>query len=296
MAEADGGLRHRRPRARRGHEGEPVEPEGPAAGGGRQVHAGQRGRQAGKVCGKGGNGRGSRARLQAGISNSDEDPKIWTILARALVRHEDSIQALRQDTGIVFWARYDPPSIIPVLQASAKKWQGRAELAQGKLGNMPLREVLFVGILNTLVNTLTALDKDPEQIQKCQSSGWLNPEKCWVYQRWDRDQRVLVIDDSRTPKSSPQVLQDAQEMLRLAVMGHVIHRFHATKKLDMCSSGVLTLVMDLSVREPAGMDLHRLLMDYQGSSVFQLIGLQYRRDSLKRSPLVELLQKQLERS
>ena len=147
-----------------------------------------------------------------------------------------------------------------------------------------------------LVNTLTALDKDPEQIQKCQSSGWLNPEKCWVYQRWDRDQRVLVIDDSRTPKSSPQVLQDAQEMLRLAVMGHVIHRFHATKKLDMCSSGVLTLVMDLSVREPAGMDLHRLLMDYQGSSVFQLIGLQCRRDSLKRSPLVELLQKQLERS
>ena len=179
-------------------------------------------------------------------------------------RRQHGIQALRQDTGLVFWARYDPPSIIPVLQASAKKWQGRAELAQGKLGNMPLREVLFVGILNTLVNTLTALDKDPEQIQKCQSSGWLNPEKCWVYQRWDRDQRVLVIDDSRTPKSSPQVLEDAQEMLRLAVMGHVIHRFHATKKLDMCSSGVLTLVMDLSVREPAGMDLHRLLMDYQG--------------------------------
>ena len=233
-------------------------------------------------AGKGGRGKGSKARLRGGTYNNDEDPRIWTMLARALVRHEDSIQALRQDTGLVFWARYDPPSIIPVLQASAKKWQGRAENAQGKLGNMPLREVLFVGILNTLMKALTALDKDPDQIQRCQTSGWLNQERCWVFQKWDRDQRVLVVDDSRTSKLSAQVLQDVQEMLRLAVMGHVINHFHATKKLDMCTSGVLTLIMDLSVRESAGMDLHRLLMEYQGSSVFQLIGLQHRRDSLKR--------------
>ena len=132
-----------------------------------------------------GKGRGGRDPIATSTHDQDEEADLGEIretlrlLTRALVRHEDAVQTLRLDTGLVWFAQTDDGrpnsySIIPFLQGVAKKWQNKE---CPEMSSRPLREVMFLGIIQRLLTKLKEIEEDSELAHRCQQAGWLSTEK-----------------------------------------------------------------------------------------------------------------------
>ncbi|CAE7377208.1 unnamed protein product [Symbiodinium sp. CCMP2592] len=220
--------------------------------------------------------------------------EIVRLLVRTSVRHEDAIQTLRLDTGLVWFVKTgdgtpDTTSIIPYLQAVAAKWHGREN---PEMSDRPLREVMFMAILQKLLTKLDEVAKDQAVALRCQQAGWLTTEQKWVYQKWCKETRTLVQDKTKVPVLHQTLVTSIRNMLRMVDEGPVLHRFCSTRKLDQYETGVAVFVQDLSIRDPNGTQVFQGLLDYQGNTAWQLIGAQYRKENLQRAPAVqELLRK-----
>ena len=164
-------------------------------------------------------------------------------MARAMVRHEDAIQTLRLDTGLVWFAQVgdgtsDTISIIP-----------------------------FCGVW--LRNGMAR--KTP---------------RCPV--------GLSARDKTKIPVLHQTLVTSLKNMLRMVDEGPVLHRFCSTRKLDQYETGVAVFVQDLSIRDPNGTQVFQGLLDFQGNTAWQLIGVQYRRENLQRAPVVQEILKRLD--
>ena len=101
-----------------------------------------------------GKGKGQQRRqFQQSDQSTEELKHTIRLMARAVVRHEDAIQTLRLDTGFVWFAQLgdgkpDTTSIIPFSRSVAQKWHGKEN---SEMSSRPLREVMFMGILQKLL-------------------------------------------------------------------------------------------------------------------------------------------------
>ena len=231
-----------------------------------------------------GKGKGQQRRqFQQSDQSTEELKHTIRLMARAVVRHEDAIQTLRLDTGLVWFAQLgdgkpDTTSIIPFSRSVAQKWHGKEN---SEMSSRPLREVMFMGILQKL------LAKDQAAALRCQQAGWLTTEQKWVYQKWCKETRTLIQDKTKIPVLHHTRVTSLKNMLRMVDEGPVLHRFCSTRKLDQYETGVAVFVQDLSVRDPNGTQVFQGLLDYQGNTAWQLIGVQYRRENLQRAPVVQ---------
>ncbi|CAE7411472.1 unnamed protein product [Symbiodinium sp. CCMP2592] len=221
--------------------------------------------------------------------------EIVRLLVRTSVRHEDAIQTLRLDTGLVWFVKTgdgtpDTTSIIPYLQAVAAKWHGKENT---EMSDRPLREVMFMAILQRLLTKLDEVAKDQAVALRCQQAGWLTTEQKWVYQKWCKETRTLVQDKTKVPVLHQTLVTSIRNMLRMVDEGPVLHRFCSTRKLDQYETGVAVFVQDLSIRDPNGTQVYQGLLDYQGNTAWQLIGAQYRKENLQRAPAVQELLRRL---
>ncbi|CAE7272100.1 unnamed protein product [Symbiodinium natans] len=248
---------------------------------------------------KGGKGAGSsngskghhKDTTNSSLMETEDMEEAFRLACRLLLQNTDSIHVLRQDTAIVWFARTSQPTVVPTLFAAATKWKDDANREQpSAVGRLPLREVLFMTMIHTLLKELREVEKDEELRAKYQFSGWLDKECRWVFQKWDPDTRTLLVDTNRRSIPIPDMIQNVQAILDLITQHHVLHRFHSTRRLSQDLQGIAVLLMDVSVRETQGTRLFQQLLNLQNNAVWQLIGLQYKREGLRRSPLAVKLQ------
>ena len=188
------------------------------------------------------------------------------------------------------WARLSSPSVVATMIAAAKKWKdmaGDASQQHKMLARLPMREVLFLGILQQLVDLVrkdvTHLKTDPSVRQ-----GFKDSSGNWNFQVWNCELQALEpeLGHHNTTHAQGEVLQLLEHMIKQATQ-QAINRFHATRPLTDNMTG--EVVLDLSVRHPAGAELYHALGKLQGKAVFQLIGIQYRKEGLRHTPLARQL-------
>ncbi|CAE7787399.1 unnamed protein product [Symbiodinium sp. CCMP2592] len=256
----------------------------------------QRGAQSRKGQGKGKDTKVQRKTDQDAADQSEEKARrIYQQIIRILVRHEDSIQTMRLDTGLVWFLQVgdetkDTTSIIPFLRAAAQKWHSK-DKDHLEMSSRPLREILFLGILQRMATKLQEAIADKATTIRCQQAGWLTEDQKWTYQKFCRETRTLIRDTNKAPVAHETILALIRNMMVKVDTNPIVHRFCSLRKLDYYESGVAVFMQDLSIRDQDGTMVWQGLLDYQGCTAWQLIGVQYRRENLQRSPLIkELLQ------
>ena len=216
-------------------------------------------------------------------------------VTRALLNHEDALRVLRLDTGLVWFAQVEGDnnreSIIPFLRGAALKWSSKE---CPEMSKRPLREVMFLGILQRLQTKLHDVQQDAALTLRCQQQGWYTQDKKWVFQKWCKETQTLVQDTTKIPVAHSTLVTSIRNMLQMVDQGPVLNRFCSTRRLDQYEAGVAVFLQDLSLRDPNGTKVYEGLMDYQGCTAWQLIGMQYRRETLQRTPVVQTLKKLLD--
>ena len=244
------------------------------------------GKAAGKHPGKGRGTMATRSRPSGVSSSPGQDlEKLVDMVARLSLRHESTLQVLRQDTAYVMWARLSSPSVVATMIAAAKKWKdmaGDASQQHKMLARLPMR--ILQQLVDLVRKDVTHLKTDPSVRQ-----GFKDSSGNWNFQVWNRELQALEVDTTRPPMPQGEVLQLLEHMIKQATQ-QAINRFHATRPLtDNMTGEVVTLLLDLSVRHPAAAELYHALGKLQGNAVFQLIGIQYRKEGLRHTPLARQL-------
>ena len=233
--------------------------------------------------------KGHRRGTTEGLTGAS--PELLQCICRVLVQHEDSVQVLRQDTAWVWFLRTDKPTIVPQLFQAVAAWKHEAnQPTPGLVGRKPLREILFLTILHNLSQNIKSFKADPDHQQTCKQQGWITQEGMWQLQKWCPDSRTLKVDTARSPLSTDAILQVLTEMMEAVVVAPVLHRFHSTRKITLETTGIVTMIMDVGQRKDQGGRIYLHLEALQACAVWQMLGVQLKRETLKRSPLVDKIQ------
>ena len=129
-------------------------------------------------------------------------------------------------------------------------------------------------------DTHLLVSSNKEFQDQCQSKGWLLPDGKWVFQTWCKDTRALVVDKSKQPVLQQTLVTSLRHVCNRVMEGRALRRFCATRKLETCQSGVVLFLQDISIRDADGQAIWTALMEIQGCSALQLIGVNYKRESL----------------
>ena len=209
------------------------------------------------------------------------------LVARVVIRHEDSIKILRQSTGWVIFAKTEAPTVIPKLVLTSQQWKETVTQPNSPLAGVSLRATLMWSITEQILAALKALDA--AAVEKAQEAGWMNAEKQWVYQKWSPEQKLLVTDQTRIPLQTEALVKSVTELKSLAT-AEIISAFFPSRPLTANMQGnMVVLMLDVSFRKPAAHRFYDILEDLQGQAALQLCGIQLCKEGYKRSAAVQKL-------
>ncbi|CAE7538317.1 unnamed protein product [Symbiodinium microadriaticum] len=181
----------------------------------------------------------------SGSTVDSEDAELLRLLAKAVVRHEDTLNVLRRSTGWVFWVRSGENSILPMLADLAKTWYEKANSQEIQPNRVSLRVALLWGIMTCLKDKLAGLTQD--QLAFAIRNTWADTNGGWNYQKWDAHHQALIVDTTRPPLSTPQALESLGSLLQ-ALNGDTLTRFAATQEIRADAQGKITFNADISLR------------------------------------------------
>ena len=160
----------------------------------------------------------------------------------------------------------------------------------------PVRAVLLHTLFQALLGSLQDISSSQEKQKVLQEKGWLNQDGLWNYQRWDGEQQALVIDEARQPVNHQDLIGKVGQFAEIVLNKDVIHRFNATHSLSMNKTGTSTFLLEVGLRAQ-GVELAWAILEaISGLSALQVIGLQVRREGLRRGGLANDVQKLLNAS
>ena len=231
----------------------------------------------------------SDGRAQASV----QDP-LMEIVAKILLRHEESINVIRQNTGFMLWfmTPKDPRSILPLLLKASVAWkQSRDNGTDSALNRTSFRVVLMQCLVKALQDQLCKED----QLKHAQDQNWLTANREWTFQIWDVKAKMLKVDGTRSPIPHNEMLTKLQTLMQTVTAPEVVHRFRSTRPLrENMEGNVLPFLLDLGLTSPPAMDAQKTLRELTESSVFQVIGVQIRKQTLQRSQLATMLHQYLQ--
>jgi len=204
-------------------------------------------------------------------------------LARVVMKHEDQINTAKLDRGFVLFLHNGEGSILQTLFDISQKT--KQALDNGKAQENPLRILLLKALFVELEGRLKMLDNDPQALANAKKQGLLG-DQGWFYKRWDRKTRQLVDDPQRSPLPSKDISTRLVDMFRLLSATTVLkfgasHGFHEELLEDPDST--TALLLEISLRGPDADALHQHFAELAGNAVWHLLGIQVKRDTLRRS-------------
>jgi len=236
-------------------------------------------------------GGGNRQRGGKGDNRGPRSPQaILKVMGRLLLRQETSIQILKQNSA---WDVYLQPGAqgpLPLLFRASETY--RAE-AKTKRMDCPLRAQLLNTLFQTVLQCIKNIKESPEQLQAVQNRGWITGDGRWVYQRWDPQAQALAVDEGRTPLEHQELVTLLSLMAQAVRQRDVVHRFNATYPITVDQRNTARFMLEIGLRAKGVGDVWIGLEALQGLAALQVVGMQLRRDGLRRSSLAEDLQKML---
>ena len=122
-------------------------------------------------------------------------------------------------------------------------------------------------------------------------------ETLWLFQKWNQDQKKMESDPTKTPIKHNELLQMVSEM-KQAINEHredIIHKFVSTRPMTKnMQSEVLPYILSIGMRLPAAAMVYNHLARLEGSTALMIVGVQLRKERLKRQPLAQQISKALE--
>ena len=236
--------------------------------------------------GKGRNNGNRMSRRSSEGGEASED--LVKLLAKAVLRQETQLQILKQDTSWVMFLA--PKGPLGMMCKVAAEWKNQLEQ---KKATHSLRVALISCLLAHLRNTLTAAAVGSDQRKHAETQGWMQGDK-WQYQVWDSQDKCLKVDVNKQPMAHRDLLSCLDLLVKQILLPGMINRFHATKPLTPQPQGQTTFLLEVSLRCKEADQVWRALELMAGLSALQMIGLQLKRDTLRRGPLADSIQKALE--
>ncbi|CAE7192843.1 MCAT [Symbiodinium sp. CCMP2592] len=205
------------------------------------------------------------------------DPLLFT-LARTVLKQQEELQVLRQDTSYILFLKAGEYSALSHLYQTAVKFKKQQEADPGwKLGHVPLRMVLAVALFKELIDRLNQVLASQEKLKMVTDKGWRN-ESGWRFQRWNPTLKHL------SPLPDDQLLDHLATILQ-CLKHPIVNRFTCKRKLTETMTSQATFVLDVSLRSQFSTTLWETLRLLQNNAVFQLIATNYKTENLGRSPM-----------
>ena len=101
------------------------------------------------------------------------------------------------------------------------------------------------------------------------------------------------MDSSRQPLDFQELLILLSAMAQAVRRKDVVHRFNATHQLAAEQRGTARFMLEIGLRAEGVADVWKGLEALQGLAALQIVGMQLRRDGLRRSNLAEDVQRML---
>ena len=211
-----------------------------------------------------GKGRMSETQLQRMVMN----------LARLSLRHEDSINVQRQDSGFMMYMSSGESGIHLSLLKLSEAW--KSQRLKNPLSTSPLRLILFRACVEELLMRLERMQAGADAeakavLQQNIQNGMMDEQSRFVLRRWNAEKQELVRTQE-TPIAMTEAYQAFKTLLPQLV-AHVIHRFHSTRPLsEKMSSPVIPFLVEIGNRSTQAQQTYQTLTRFCHCSVTQLIG------------------------
>ena len=127
----------------------------------------------------------------------------------------------------------------------------------------------------------------PGEAQESNGSGWRDSTG-WRYQVWNRSTRQLEADPQRTPIPDDQLLDHLATVLQ-CLKHPILTRFACTRRMAETMTSQATFKMDVALRSHSALTFWDEMQVLRGNSVFQLVGMGYKTESLGRGPAEQKL-------
>ena len=255
-----------------------------------KVELGKRGRPSDNSHSGGRSGPGHKGQGKGGHKVQPQMTALVKAMGKLIIRQETQLQVLKQNSA---WQVYLQPGTagpIPVLFKAAEAYK---EQAKTKFMEAPVRAVLLRTLFQTLLHCLQALSTNVAQQQMVKSKGWMNADGSWSYQRWDSDSQSLKVDEARTPVPHQELVTLIAKLADLVVVRDVIHRFNAIHPISVDKESTSHFKLEVGLRAKGVEDTWNGLETITNLAALQLVGMQIRREGLKREGLANEVQKLL---
>ena len=257
-------------------------------------------RSAGQGQGQRESGRGKpgSASNQSPTPNLQEEAGIKEVirmLMQVSIRHEDHINLLRLDRSILLWMKTSSPeSMLPNIVAASKAWKEKREAGTT---DTSLRVTLFRCLLVELKNRATQMVENSELRAKLVTAGWLQvkegQEPMWNPMMWSRTEEKEILVPDQGPMAQSDAISQIDKLLE-GIDSLTLQRFHSTRPLtDDYRSEMACFLLEISNRGTMATRLHQAMVTLCHSSVMFLIGARLRRETQKRSPVIDKMSKVL---
>ena len=231
-----------------------------------------------------------RQQTEGGSKGDRQHQALIKAMARLIIRQETSIQILKQNSAWDVYLQPGQQGPLPMLFRASEEYRKEAK---NKRMDCPLRAQLLQTLFQTMLTCITNLKDNAGQTQAAQARGWLTPEGRWVYQLWDQQTQALTVDSSRQPLDFQELLILLSAMAQAVRRKDVVHRFNATHQLAADQRGTARFMLEIGLRAEGVADVWKGLEALQGLAALQIVGMQLRRDGLRRSNLAEDVQRML---
>ena len=192
-------------------------------------------------------------------------------MAKLCLRQETELSELRQEKSFLLHVNAGPHGILkPLIQASIK-WN---ELRDQMKVDCSLKSELFRLMLKETAARMEKFERTPESIAAAEKAKWIATQPLtWLYQKWDPDARLLVLDPSRQGVSHQEVktlLESMSEALKQDPAA--LNQFTPKRKLTETMSGAsVAFKVTVGLRSSQCQILYDAFAKLAGMSVLQLI-------------------------
>ena len=238
---------------------------------------------------QGGNDWGDQSKVIADLKRQIQ------ALQKCTLRHEDSIQILRQEVSFVVFLRTGvDASIVGPLATARAAWTRQKEQDPKSL-TKPMRATMFACWMNELLARAIGLPSKPEAVKRLVDMKWLDAEgQGWRYLKWDQEAKILVPDEARTVVSSAQAIEILQDVLRCSMDSTAVTRFFPTRPLTPELKGeAITMILQFALRGDSSGRLIQHMHSLSGLVITQLCASQLRPERAQRSGLAVAISKEL---
>ena len=225
----------------------------------------------------------------ASTSTTTVSTEVLGTLCRLVLRHEDTLNSLLQESQFLLHLAPGQGSILPLMMETSRTWHQQTEK------QVPLRHLLAQTMMQEMERRLKKLmEATPteELFQDCKSYHLVKDDhnRTMPYLRWSH-QRKCLEPTEQTCLPITEVHRSLQNILRLLTDHRVTLRFHSLKKMGDSKETPQAVPWVWTVAQRHDPELWHEVAKLAFHSSWQLIKVRLRPQGLERTPLAKQIQK-----